>query len=133
MEWSESYATGFPEIDLHHQTLFKAVAAMTTAVASADGADEYLRLLKFLDRYCRDHFTFEEGCMERHRCAAFEANKAQHEGLLQMLVRHRQWHRAHGYDPHDATILVHTLQHWLRSHIATVDRNLRHCLKSTPS
>jgi hemerythrin len=40
---------------------------------------------------------------------------------------------AHGYDPHDATILVHALQHWLRSHIANVDRNLRHCVKTTQS
>ncbi|MHB8839410.1 MAG: bacteriohemerythrin, partial [Gemmatimonadaceae bacterium] len=68
MQWNESYATGIPQIDDQHKSLFKAVAALATAVERGDGASEYLRLVSFLDRYCREHFSFEEGCMERCRC-----------------------------------------------------------------
>jgi len=82
-----------------------------------------------IDRYCREHFTFEERCMERHRCPSALANKQQHEGLLQLLGEHRRLHARHGYDPHDAQILVHALQHWLRTHIGRVDRELRQCVK----
>lgn len=128
MQWNDSYATGIPHLDQQHQTLFKAVAAMASAVATADGAGEYLRLLGFLDRYCRDHFADEEGCMARHQCRSASKNKQQHEGLLQMIAEHRRYHAAHGYDPHDAQILVHALQHWLHSHLGGVDRELRHCV-----
>lgn len=129
MQWNESYATGIPHLDQQHQTLFKAVAAMATAVATDVGASEYQRLLGFLDRYCRDHFAAEEGCMLRYRCPSAKKNRQQHEGLLQMLAQHRRFHTAHGYDPHDAQLLVHALQHWLHSHIVGVDRELWHCAR----
>ncbi|MBI5601246.1 MAG: hemerythrin domain-containing protein, partial [Gemmatimonadetes bacterium] len=129
MYWNESYATGIPHLDRQHQTLFKAVAAMASAVATEDGASEYLRLLGFLDGYCRDHFADEEECMARYHCPTALKNKEQHQGLLAMLVEHRRFHAAHGYDAHDAQLLVHSLQHWLHSHLGGVDRALRHCLK----
>lgn len=129
MHWNESYATGIPHLDQQHQTLFKAVAAMADAVASDNADREYLRLLAFLDRYCRDHFADEEGCMERYRCPSAQKNKQQHQGLLQMIAQHRRFHAAHGYDAHDALLLVHALQHWLHSHLGGVDRELRHCVK----
>lgn len=129
MEWNESYATGIPHLDQQHQTLFKAVAAMAAAVGTDDAASEHLRLLGFLDRYCRDHFADEEGCMARLHCPSAQRNKQQHQGLLQMIAEHRRFHAAHGYDPHDAQLLVHALQHWLASHLGEVDRELRHCVK----
>ena len=129
MQWNESYATGIPHLDEQHQTLFKAVAAMADAIAADDAASEYMRLLGFLDRYCRDHFADEEGCMARYRCPTAKINKQQHVGLLQMLAEHRRLHHAHGYDPHDAQILVNAMRHWLHSHLGGVDRELRHCVK----
>lgn len=129
MEWNESYATGIPHLDQQHQTLFKALAAMAAAVAADNADSEYLRLLGFLDRYCRDHFADEEGCMARYRCPSAQKNKQQHQGLLQMIGQHRRFHAAHGYDAHDAQLLVHALQHWLHSHLGRVDRELRHCVK----
>lgn len=129
MEWNESYATGFPHLDQQHQTLFKAVSAMAAAIETDEGAGEYARLLAFLDRYCRDHFADEEGCMARHRCPSAQKNREQHEGLLQMVAQHRRFHAAHGYDVQDAHILVNVMRHWLHSHIGAVDRELRHCVK----
>lgn len=133
MQWNESYATGFPHLDQQHQTLFKAVAAMAAAVASEEGASEYVRLLGFLDRYARDHFADEEGCMARHRCPSALRNKAQHAGLLEMIAQHRRFQAAHGYDAHDAQLLVDAMRHWLHSHIGGVDRELRHCAKPPKS
>lgn len=129
MQWNESYATGVPQLDQQHQTLFEAVAAMADAVASDDGAAEYARLLTFLVRYTKDHFAFEERCMAQHQCPAAELNKLQHAGLSQMIEDHRRFHALHGYDPHDAQLLVNALHHWLRHHIGRVDRELRHCVK----
>lgn len=34
-----------------------------------------------------------------------------------------------GYDAHDALLLVNAMQHWLRSHLGVVDRELQHCVK----
>ncbi|MHB1097120.1 MAG: bacteriohemerythrin [Gemmatimonadaceae bacterium] len=129
MKWNESYATGIPHLDQQHQTLFKAVAAMSAAVATDDGAAEYLRLLGFLDRYCRRHFADEEGCMARYRCPSAKVNRQQHEGLLQMIAEHRRFHAAHGYDPHDASLLVNAMHHWLHCHLGGIDRELWHCVK----
>jgi len=133
MQWNESYATGIPHLDQQHQTLFKAVGAMAAAVSADDGAAEYLRLLGFLDRYCRDHFADEEGCMARYCCPSAQKNKQQHEGLLQLLAQHRRVHAAHGYDAQDAQLLVDAMRHWLHSHIRSVDCKLRHCLKPPPT
>jgi hemerythrin-like metal-binding protein len=133
MQWNESYATGFPHLDEQHKTLFNAVAALSAVIDADDAASEYLRLLGFLDRYCRDHFADEEGCMLRYRCPSAHKNRQQHQGLLQMLAEHRRFHAAHGYDPHDAQTLVTAMQHWLHSHLGTVDRELRLCVKQPPS
>jgi hemerythrin len=133
MEWNESYATGVPQIDQQHQTLFKAVAAMADAVASPDGSAEYARLLTFLVQFCKDHFAIEERCMTQHKCLVAETNKRQHAGLTQMLAEHRRFFAAHGYDQHDAQLLVNALEHWLRNHIGRVDRELRHCVGRSAS
>jgi hemerythrin-like metal-binding protein len=129
MQWNESYATGFPQIDQQHRTLFKAVAELDAAIQGNNGAAEYRRLLAFLDRYCKDHFNLEERCMASHRCPTAEVNKVQHQGLLQMLADYQRLYAAHGYDVHDAQLLVAALQHWLRNHIGRVDRELRHCVR----
>ena len=102
---------------------------MAAALETADAASAYLRLLGFLDRYCRDHFADEEGCMARLQCPSAHKNKQQHQGLLQMLAEHRRLHAAHGYDSHDAQLLVSAMQHWLHSHLGGVDRELRHCVR----
>ena len=128
MEWSETYATGIPQIDQQHQALFKATSALADAVASPDGAAEYARVLVFLMQYCKDHFVFEERCMAQHQCPTAATNKAQHAGLMEMLGEHQRHLSAQGYDQRDAQILVTTLQHWLRNHIGRVDRELRHCI-----
>lgn len=133
MQWNESYATGIPHLDQQHQALFKAVAAMAAALATDDGASEFERLLEFLSRYCREHFADEEGCMERYRCPSANKNKQQHEGLLRMLAEHQRFLSAHGYDPHDAQMLVTSMEHWLHSHLRGVDRELRHCVKASRS
>ncbi|HEY3286217.1 MAG TPA: hemerythrin family protein [Gemmatimonadaceae bacterium] len=133
MQWNDSFATGVPQIDDQHKSLFRAVAALSAAIEQHEGSTEYLRLLGYLDRYCRDHFVFEEGCMERHRCPAAQVNKQQHAGLLQLLGEHRRFHAQHGYDQHDAQLLLTSLQHWLLNHIVRVDRTLRLCVKSSSS
>lgn len=129
MQWNESYTTGVPRLDQHHRRLFKVVTAMSKVVASDDGASEFLRLLGFLDHYCRNHFGDEEGCMLRYRCPAAHRNKQQHEGLLQLLAKHRRYYTANGYDPDDALVLTNSMKHWLHSHICGVDRQLCHCVK----
>ncbi|MBM3907504.1 MAG: bacteriohemerythrin [Gemmatimonadetes bacterium] len=133
MEWNESYATGVPQLDQQHQTLFKAVAALADAVDSPDGAAEYARLLVFLVHYCKDHFSIEERCMAQHRCPTAATNKAQHAGLIEMLGEHQRYFAANGYDQRDAQLLVTTLQHWLRSHIGRVDLELRRCVTNHAS
>ncbi|MBI2407486.1 MAG: bacteriohemerythrin [Gemmatimonadetes bacterium] len=128
MQWDELYATGFAQIDQQHQTIFKSVGDLRRAIESDDGAAAYAQALAFLDRYSRDHFGLEERCMAKHRCPAAQVNKAQHEAMTQLLAEHRRLHTAHGYDNHDAHILVNALEHWLHNHICRVDRQLRHCV-----
>ncbi len=128
MEWDSSYATGIARIDEQHQALFRTVGEIRTAIASASAAGAYAQLLSFLDRYCRDHFSYEERCMLQHRCPTAQTNKAQHAALIEMLTEHRRWHATHGYDAHDAQIMVDALEHWLHNHICRVDLPLKHCV-----
>ena len=131
MDWTNAHATGIPAVDDQHKVLFKSVNDFRKALEANEREDSCGPMLTFLERFTRKHFVFEEGCMEQHRCPVAQQNKREHAAILATLHVHREWYTTGGYDPNDAHLLLDALEHWLESHICRVDRQLKHCVKST--
>jgi len=127
VKWSDDYATGIARVDEQHKMLFSSVGDFREALDAGVGSRTYGMLLDFLDQYTRGHFSYEEGCMERHRCPVAQQNKDEHTALLRTLGQFRQRFAEHGYTAGDAVSLLDTLDDWLGSHICRVDIHLKHC------
>lgn len=109
--------------------IFRMADVYNTTIDEGGGEKAYGTLLNFLDTYCRDHFSFEEGCMEEHRCPVAQKNKDAHVMFLATLNDYQQRYQANGYRETDARELIMTTDWWLKEHITGIDIHLRNCVK----
>ena len=87
-------------------------------------------IVDFLEAYTEEHFRFEEGCMERHRCPAHTANKQAHEEFLAFFKQFKEDTRRKGVRPDAVRTLHQTISRWIEEHILLVDTQLKPCLKA---
>ena len=125
MRWSDEYATGIERIDDQHKMIFQMSEDFRAALDEGHGERVYEDLLQSLERYVRNHFGFEEGCMERCRCPVAEGNKKAHTSFIEFLAGFKQRYGTRGFDRTDARGLVDGIDDWLANHIARIDVQLR--------
>lgn len=124
--WSETFATGIARVDRDHQVLIATINELETALAEGRGSQIVEEILARLARYADDHFLYEEGCMQRHRCPLAGANKQAHLQFSQMIVDARAELTASNRAL--AARRVHLqLSNWFVNHVLTVDSSLRGC------
>ena len=128
MEWSEDYATGVQRVDDQHKRLFKTADDYRAALEEGSGEGSYGLLLEFLDRYCRNHFGFEEKCMAEYRCPVAADNEAAHAKFLEIVRDFVQRYAEFGYQHADADELISIIEQWLVDHICRIDTHLRSCV-----
>jgi hemerythrin len=133
MKWKEEYSVGIERIDEQHQMLFKMVGDFRAALDEGHGARTYGLLLKSLEVYTRNHFEFEECCMDQHKCPAAQQNKDAHQELLAELALYKERYADHGYLQGEAYELMTILEEWLEDHICTIDLQLKPCVKGVKS
>lgn len=125
MKWSERFATGIERIDAQHKMLFKMTEDYLAALDLGAGGRVYGVLLQSLDVYARGHFGFEEGCMDRCRCPAAQANRADHVRFMEVLAGFQERYAQRGFDEVEARELIDTLDQWLENHIGSIDIQLK--------
>ena len=81
LAWSETFATGEPEIDRQHREFLNQVNGL--AAAAADGAppDAIRSLLEAIAAHERAHFAYEESVLQRIGHAEAAAHAAEHRRL----------------------------------------------------
>lgn len=127
MKWSDSYATGIARIDEQHKMLFQMSEDYRLALDEGTGQRVYALFLRALKLYASSHFSYEEGCMDRCRCAAAKSNREAHAGFIEFVKRHDTRYEADGFARADALALTETLDRWLADHIGRIDIQLRGC------
>jgi hemerythrin len=129
MKWKEEYSVGIERIDEQHQMLFKMVGDFRAALDEGHGVRTYGLLLKSLEVYTRNHFEFEECCMEQRKCPAAQQNKDAHQELLDSLAHYKERYTGRGYNQEEAYQLMTSLEEWLDDHICAIDLQLKPCIK----
>ncbi|HZI89611.1 MAG TPA: hemerythrin family protein [Candidatus Polarisedimenticolia bacterium] len=130
MEWTEKYATGIPQLDDQHRTLFRMTSDFRLALDEGKGDRVYGNLLQSLDLYARSHFRFEEGCMVKYACPALDSNRAAHRNFVDALSRYQKKFSTSGFTPTDGRDLVDHLDTWLDTHIGNLDTQLQKAVEA---
>ncbi len=126
----ETMTTGVPEIDAEHQELLRRFNKFHEAVKNHHGKEAVEQTLTFLTSYTATHFTHEEACMNRLHCPAAQANKAAHDGLRAEIAKIKARIASGGIQSLDVVQLEKILGDWLRTHICSLDIQLRECVDS---
>ena len=132
--WNDQLKTGSDTIDQQHQMLIQNVNHLECLLAETrptKGTGPFrINLVYFLEGYTRQHFRYEEGCMEQHRCPAHAANKQAHSEFMAFFNQFRQDTRRKGIQPDAVRTLHQTISRWIEEHILAVDVQLKPCLKA---
>jgi hemerythrin len=126
MKWQPRYATGFPEIDKQHKTLFDASDQFRQTLQAGEGDKTYDLFLDFLSAYAQAHFANEERCMMAHLCPVAERNKHEHTGFLKLVANETARFDAEGFLSERAMHLLDMVDRWLSSHICRIDIQLKY-------
>ncbi len=125
MKWKDEYATAIQRIDKQHKTLFRMVNDFQSVLDNGGGERTYSLLLGFLYHYYRNHFHFEEQCMEVSGCPMTQKSKKEHLIFLATLREYQQCYAASGYLAADAREFVNIVDRWLDEHICRINVYLR--------
>ena len=131
LAWSKDFESGSPLVDTQHQMLIEKINELGKLLheppMSKAAIDE---LLDFFGFYVKMHFTFEERCMDHHRCPVREQNKQAHASFLAFFQNFNERYQAEGPKAELLQGLHQMASDWIKKHILTVDKQLNACLKS---
>ena len=68
IQWSEEFSTGSSEIDTQHRRLFDMLNDLECRLAANESPKSMTDIVDGLARYAVEHFSYEEGCMEKCAC-----------------------------------------------------------------
>ncbi len=135
--WTEQFATGAPDIDEQHRQMirhlnkFEGLLVQTNPTTLDVAA--IIGFLDFLENYVDSHFSYEEKCMESHRCPAHQKNQEAHQNFRQMFQRFKKSIHKEGFRLEMLTELNQTINVWIQDHILRVDTQLKPCLARLPA
>ena len=87
-----------------------------------------MQVVDNLERYTREHFSWEEHCMEKHQCPVAEVNKTAHARFVQRVGEMRQRLEQEGPSTELVLQIKSDLGDWFIKHIRRIDSNLRTCV-----
>ncbi len=118
--WKEEYSVGIDSIDQQHKKLLSLINQLQTAVDYSTGEEFEREALDELVAYTKDHFSYEEGLMEKNAYPDFVAHKAQHVKMIRKVEDVLA-----EYDKDRETAMSNALdflKSWLITHINGTDK-----------
>jgi hemerythrin len=126
--WKESYSVKVVALDNQHKKLFDIINELYSAMGTGHGRDVAGGVLNKLLNYTVTHFAVEEKLMERHGYPQLASHRAEHKALTDKVLAFKKT-----FDAGKVNVtpeLMTFLQHWLRTHIQTVDQKYSDFLNS---
>jgi hemerythrin len=127
--WDEAMASGDARVDQQHKELIRQLNALLQAMAQGRGRAEINPILDFLSRYVQEHFSWEESCMDRHRCPMAAVNQRAHARFIETFQAIRERYEQEGPSADLVLLIKRELGDWLVNHIRRIDTGLRSCVK----
>jgi len=82
-QWDSHYSVGIDSIDSQHQKLFAMINELYNSMRAGNVAQVVPDILRRLEAYCREHFTYEEGLMLKAGYPGYLAHQAEHIKLIE--------------------------------------------------
>lgn len=123
--WNDSLKIGLPEIDQQHKQLIDQLNRLVDAMQANRGTAEIQEIVRFLDIYVNQHFSYEEGCMHRFSCPVATQNKAAHAHFINVLAEVKTELRNKGASLGLAIKVNEQLLDWFVNHIKKIDIQLK--------
>lgn len=118
--WTEQYSVHIDELDRQHQWLFATINELNEALSSGQGAAVTHSVLQKLVQYALTHFAAEEKLMEQHSFPGLQRHKTEHHKFAEDLAKFEA-----DFDNKKSGVpvaLLFFLDHWLKHHILTTDK-----------
>jgi len=132
--WNEKFATGSPVIDEQHRELIRHLNEFEGMLIKTNPTTQdivvIIEFLDFLEKYVDAHFSYEEDCMERHRCPVHQKNVHAHQQFRELFQKFKRSARKEGFRLPMLTELNQVINVWIQEHILAVDTSLKPCLAS---
>ena len=126
IQWNDSYSTGVSELDSQHRVLFQYINRLEDANKAENvDAAEVGFILKFLENYCKSHFSQEERCMAERKCPVAAKNLDAHKKFLEFFGQIKDRHNREGATRQLVKDVYEASSAWLTNHICGIDINLR--------
>ena len=129
LRWTTALSIGVPELDAHHEELFRRVDRLLDAMLVHDRS-EAVRLLAFLQTYARDHFEAEERLMRESAYPDLELHVAEHVAFSAEIAELVRTLAEQGPSASLVLRLEREVTGWLRDHIYSTDLALGRYLVS---
>jgi len=124
LNWDDSLLVGNAEIDDDHRQIFEHFEKLSLACQEGSGEEVLKDLLKFLDEYVTQHFSYEEAFMADNNYPKLAEQQALHAYFLQS-VTELQGMDMKDTDPHKLSIIIYRkLILWFTQHIKKSDQEL---------
>lgn len=124
LTWHDELLTGNEEIDEQHRELFRKFDSLAQACKAKQGKDEIGRLLWYLKRYVRKHFSCEEKLQQSLGFPAYDTHKAQHDAFFNDV---RYLEEQYAMEGGSTVLIVKAVQmmgDWFRKHIHEMDMEM---------
>jgi len=130
--WSEQFSTGSAAIDDQHRHLIQHLNHFEGLLVQTNPTTEdiasIVQFLGFLEDYIDSHFSYEEQCMEQHRCPAHQKNRLAHEHFKELFHLFKNRAQKEGFRIAMLVDLNQTINAWVQDHILRVDTQLKPCV-----
>ena len=130
--WDEKFATGSPTIDEQHRQLIRYLNQFESLLVQTNPTGKdiafIVKFLDFLESYVDSHFSYEEKCMESHRCPAHQKNLQAHDNFKAIFQRFKKNIHKEGFRLEMLMELNQTINVWVQDHILRIDTQLKPCM-----
>ena len=124
LNWDDSLLLGNADIDEQHRQLFDHFEKFSLACQEGQGGEVLKELLKYIDEYSSQHFSYEEAFMAQHEYPKLPEQQLRHAQFRETV--NELWEMdTKNVDAHQLSLVVYRkLILWFIQHIKNLDHEM---------
>jgi hemerythrin len=130
IEWHDGLSVGVVEIDNQHKELIRRKNVLDAAIAQGKGAEELIKLCRFLEFYIVAHFELEEFFMNQFGYYGYRTHKDVHRDFIGRFFTFKAQLERQGSTDELVRQVGDFIADWLSKHILHEDQEFGVFLKS---